>query len=318
MLYAKCSHANNNYLGSVSENGDTTTRMIYMYIYGASHTGIIYHHARISAKRRETRDKFGLQIIRKIDLVIAAGIMARWRSHLLYRLYRRRRSLLLCPFPTGYRRRTLLSVEMQKKIRDLTATIYTKERCRKACRKCTTPRMAFSRIYFYRVKTFVVAFVDESILFQVPLAPYRFSLPCSFQSFLMSLAFTILIFHLEFIQHLCKKGSPLHTSLYSSILDEFYIRLLFLSIIGGKRITSVPRLLSWSSTTTADIMKTLPTLPPTAREANNRSRATLDQADDKVTGETSRSPSMTPFNALFSLISESAPTTLATVLIAAL
>ncbi|KYN41907.1 hypothetical protein ALC56_03666 [Trachymyrmex septentrionalis] len=55
----------------------------------------------------------------------------------------------------------------KKKIRDLTVPIYTKERCREARRKCTTPWMAFSRIYFYRVKTFVVAFVDESILFQV-------------------------------------------------------------------------------------------------------------------------------------------------------
>lgn len=57
--------------------------------------------------------------------------------------------------------------EKRKKIRDLTVAIYTKERCREARRKCTTPWMAFSRIYFYRVKTFVVAFVDESILFQV-------------------------------------------------------------------------------------------------------------------------------------------------------
>lgn len=168
-----------------SQSAETQRHVWYIciYIYSASHTGIIYYRARVSAKRRETRDKFGLQIIRKIDLVIAAGIMARWRSHLLYRLYRRRRSLLLCPFPTGYRRRTLLSVETQKKIRDLTATIYTKERCRKACRKCTTPRMAFSRIYFYRVKTFVVAFVDESILFQVPLAPYRSLFPASFNPF---------------------------------------------------------------------------------------------------------------------------------------
>jgi len=44
--------------------------------------------------------------------------------------------------------------------------------------------MAFSRIYFYRVKTFVVAFVDESILFHVTAC--HSSSPRLFQSFLMS------------------------------------------------------------------------------------------------------------------------------------
>jgi len=86
--------------------------------------------------------------------------------------------------------------EKKRKIRDLTATIYTKERCCKARRKYTTPWMAFSRIYFYTVKTFVVAFVDESILFQVPpsLLP---SAPVSSFNPLQRLAFTILIFHLS-------------------------------------------------------------------------------------------------------------------------
>lgn len=49
-------------------------------------------------------------------------------------------------------------------------------------------------------------------------------------------------------------------------------------------------------------MKTLPTLPQTARETSSKSRATLDQADDKVTGETSRSPSMSPSVVLLRLL----------------
>lgn len=86
----------------------------------------------------------------------------------------------------------------KKKIRDLTVAIYTKERCREARRKCTTPWMAFSRIYFYRVKTFVVAFVDESILFQVPL-PSTLPLRSTPHSILPNVAFTILILRLKFI-----------------------------------------------------------------------------------------------------------------------
>lgn len=60
-------------------------------------------------------------------------------------------------------------------------------------------------------------------------------------------------------------------------------------------------------------MKTLPTLPATAREASSRSRATLDQADDSVTGEMSRSPSVTPV--VIFLISDPTFMALVTVLI---
>lgn len=170
----------------------------------------------------------------------------------------------------------------KRKIRDLTATIYTKERCCKARRKCTTPWMAFTRIYFYTVKTFVVAFVDESILFQVP------PLLSSFVFFQSSPTSRPHYFNFPpRIYVYSGSGARTIPRLYT------WIPLPFLFAVVKEKIEGVPRLLSWSSTTTADIMKTLPTLPATAREASRRSRATLDQADDSVTGETSRSLSMT-------------------------
>lgn len=99
--------------------------------------------------------------------------------------------------------------------------------------------------------------------------------------------------------------------------DEVNMVPIANGISRSKRIQRVciPRFLSWSSTTTADIMKMLPTLPPTAIEANKRSLATLDHADDRVTGEISRSLSR-GFSALSILISDSRPIIPAKVLVA--